>query len=86
MNDILKILFDAFDPVFMTEEERNILREAKPVLSAEEKKLSVEEWDTLWSAAWRASGADSQNLFAIGFRLGMQLTLAGLEPAGQAQK
>ncbi len=86
MNNILKTLFDAFDSAIMTEEERNILREAKPVLNAAEKKLSVEEWDTLWSAAWRASGADSQNLFAIGFRLGMQLTLAGLEPVGQGQK
>jgi len=86
MNDILKAPFDAFDRALMTEEEWNILREAEPVLNEAEKKLSVEEWDTLWGAAWRASGADSQNLFATGFRLGMQLTLAGLEPVAQGQK
>lgn len=86
MDDILKALFDAFDPPLMTEKEKMILREAEPVLSLAEEKLSAREMDTLWDTARRASGADCEALFAIGFRLGMQLTLAGLEPVGQGQK
>ena len=86
MTDILKTLFDAFDPAFITEKERAILQEAEPVLSAAGEKLSIKEWDTLWDTARRASGADCEKLFAIGFRLGVQLTLAGLEPVGERQK
>ena len=85
MTNILKVLYDAFDPSFMSEKERAILQEAEPVLRLAEEKLSVKEWDTLWDTARRTSGADCENLFAIGFRLGMQLTLAGMEPMGEGR-
>ena len=86
MNDILKTLCDAFEPVLMSEKEKAIRREAEPVLSAAEGKLTATEWDTLWDTARQTACADGEDLFAIGFRLGVQLTLTGLGPVGEKQK
>lgn len=80
MKSILEALYDGFMPSQMSERERQILQEADPVLSLAREKLTVQEWNTLWDAAWQGGRAEYEDVFAQGFRLGVQLTLAGLEP------
>lgn len=78
-HNILSALFEAFDGS-MSQKENDILREGEDVLGPLADRLSVKEWDTLWDTARRSAKADAEDRFIQGFRLGVQLTLAGLEP------
>lgn len=76
---ILSTLFEVFDGS-MSQKENDILREGEDVLGPLADRLSVKEWDTLWDTARRSAKAETEDRFMQGFRLGVQLTLAGLEP------
>jgi len=49
-------------------------------VKAAEQRLTVEEFDNLWHAIMNIAKADSLDDFALGFRLGVQLTVEGLRP------
>ena len=79
-NNILSMLYRAFEATQVCEKEHTILRESESILDPLCQKLSSKEWDTLWDTARRSARADGEDCFIRGFRLGVQLVLAGLEP------
>ena len=79
-NNILSMLYRAFEAVRISDKEAAILRESESILDPLSQRLTHKEWDTLWDTAQRSACADGEDCFIRGFQLGMQLMLAGLQP------
>ena len=80
MNHLMETLFDLMDGPHTSEEERKAIRESAKAVQAVKDRLTFEEFDALWKAATDIDNAGYLDSFALGFRLGMQLTMEGLKP------
>ena len=72
MNQLMETLFDLMNGPCSSEAERRAVKGSAKVIQAVKDRLTLEEFDALWSA--------TTDIFALGFRLGMQLTIEGLRP------
>ncbi len=78
MSQLMETLFTAMHQGKQLEEEARATREANEAIRAAEQRLTLQEFDDLWSAAMNIDLAGELDIFTLGFRLGMQLTLEGL--------
>ena len=79
MNQLMETLFDLLGSN-VTEAERRAVKESEEAVQAVKERLTLEEFDALWRAATDIDNAGYLDSFALGFRLGMQLTIEGLRP------
>lgn len=79
MNAIIETLFEAVCPTTPSPAEQRAIAAADEIVQLAEARLTAEEFDRLWSAVMDVNYVRQQDSFACGLRLGMQLTLAGLE-------
>ena len=80
MTQLMETLFDLMDGPHTAEEERKAIRGSAKAVQAVKDRLTFEEFDALWKAATDIDNAGYLDSFALGFRLGMQLTMEGLKP------
>ena len=80
MNQLMETLFDLMEGPHAAEAERKAIRESAEAVQAVKDRLTFEEFDALWKAATDIDNAGYLDSFALGFRLGMQLTMEGLKP------
>ena len=80
MNQLMETLFDLLDGPCSLEAERKAVKESEKAIQAVKERLTLEEFDALWKAAMDIEDAGYLDSFALGFRLGMQLTIEGLRP------
>lgn len=80
MEHILEKLYSAFERTDLSPKEKIVLERNEPVMETAMNRLTPGEFEELWSAFSDQCAADNEASFAQGFRLGVQLTLAGLEP------
>ena len=80
MNQLMENLFDLLGGPYSTEAERRAVKESEKAIQAVKARLTFEEFDALWKAAMDIENAGYLDSFALGFRLGMQLTMEGLKP------
>ena len=80
MNQLMETLFDLMDGPHSSEAERRAIKESEKAVQAVKDRLTFEEFDALWKAATDIDNASYLDSFALGFRLGMQLTMEGLRP------
>ncbi len=80
MNQLMETLFDLLGGTHSSEAERRAIRETQGAVRAAEQRLTPEEFENLWSAAMKIEDAGYLDSFALGFRLGVQLTMEGLRP------
>ena len=80
MNQLMETLFDLMDGPHALEAERRAIKESERAVQAVKDRLTFEEFDALWKAATDIDNAGYLDSFALGFRLGMQLTMEGLRP------
>ena len=80
MSQLIKLLYETLDRVPPSDEERQAADEAEPAVQAAQKRLTNPEFEALWDAIANIERASGLDTFALGFRLGVQLTLEGLRP------
>ena len=80
MNQLMETLFDLLNGPHSTEAERRAIRESEKAVQAVKNRLTLEEFDALWKATTDIDNAGYLDSFALGFRLGVQLTIEGLRP------
>lgn len=80
MSQILETLCTAMSGGLRGETGSGAVEAAQDAVKAAEQRLTVEEFDNLWNAIMNIAKADSLDDFALGFRLGVQLTVEGLRP------
>lgn len=80
MNKILETLYAAIEEGRRSEAGTQAVEASKEAVRAAEQHLTYEEFDNLWNAISGIGRADELDSFALGFRLGVQLTLEGLRP------
>ncbi len=83
MDNILKELFLAFDPTPPSKEEAAAADRFDRLCKALMPRVTYEEVCALEDAHLRVHAASDVEVFSCGFRLGVRLTLAALQPAGQ---
>lgn len=79
MNSLLEKLFAAMDTTQQSAEAQAV-DAAKEAVRAAEQRLTYEEFENLWNAIMDINSASDLDSFALGYRLGVQLTLEGLRP------
>jgi hypothetical protein len=80
MNQLMETLFDLLNGPHSSEAERRAIRESEKAVQAVKNRLTLEEFDALWKANTDIDNAGYLDSFALGFRLGVQLTIEGLRP------
>ena len=80
MNQLMETLFDLLNGPHSSEAERRAIRESEKAVQAVKNLLTLEEFDALWKATTDIDNAGYLDSFALGFRLGVQLTIEGLRP------
>ena len=80
MNQLMETLFDLLNGPHSSEAERRAIRESEKAVQAVKNRLTLEEFDALWKATMDIDNAGYLDSFALGFRLGVQLTIEGLRP------
>ena len=80
MSILMETLFDLLEGPCSTEAERRAIKESEKAIQAAKERLTFDEFDALWKAAMDIEDAGYLDSFALGFRLGMQLTIEGLRP------
>ena len=80
MNQLMETLFDLLNGPHSSEAERRAIRESEKAVQAVKNRLTLEEFDALWKATTDIDNASYLDSFALGFRLGVQLTIEGLRP------
>lgn len=80
MNSIMETLFTAMHQGKQLEEEARATRAANEAVCTARQRLTLKEFDDFWNAAMSVDLASEQDIFTLGFRLGVQLTLEGLRP------
>ena len=80
MNQLMENLFDLMNGPHSSEAERRAIKESEKAVQAVRNRLTLEEFDALWKAVSDIDYAGYLDSFALGFRLGMQLTIEGLRP------
>ena len=80
MNQLMETLFDLLNGPHSSEAERRAIRESEKAVHAVKNRLTLEEFDALWKATTDIDNAGYLDSFALGFRLGVQLTIEGLRP------
>ena len=80
MNQLMETLFDLLNGPHSSEAERRAIRESEKAVQAGKNRLTLEEFDALWKATTDIDNAGYLDSFALGFRLGVQLTIEGLRP------
>ena len=83
MNQLMENLFDLMDGPHSSEAERRAIKESEKAVQAVRDRLTLEEFDALWKAVADIDNAGYLDSFALGFRLGMQLTIEGLRPIAE---
>ena len=83
MNELMETLFDLLEGPCTMEAERKAVRESEKAIQAVKERLTLEEFDALWKVATDIDNASYLDSFALGFRLGMQLTIEGLRPIAE---
>lgn len=83
MNQLMENLFGLMEGPHSSEAERRAVRESERAVQAVRNRLTLEEFDALWKAATDIDNASYLDSFALGFRLGMQLTIEGLRPIAE---
>lgn len=82
MSQLMRTLLCAIDTA-QQEEEVQALQAAKEAVRAAEQHLTYQEFEDLWNAISNIERAEELDCFTLGFRLGVQLILEGLRPAGE---
>ncbi len=80
MNQLMETLFDLLNGPHSSEAERRAIRESEKAVQAVKNRLTLEEFDALWKATTDIDNAGYLDSFALGFHLGVQLTIEGLRP------
>lgn len=80
MDTILEQLYSAFQRVNISAKEAAAFQKNRPLVETVLQKITENELDGLYSAFSDEFMADCEACFIQGYRLGVQLTLAGLEP------
>lgn len=80
MNQLMETLFDLLNGPHSSEAERRAIRESEKAVQAVKNRLTLEEFDALWKVTTDIDNAGYLDSFALGFRLGVQLTIEGLRP------
>ena len=80
MNQLMETLFDLLNGPHSSEAERRAIRESEKAVQAVKNRLTLEEFDALWKATTDIDNAGYLDSFALGFRLGVPLTIEGLRP------
>ena len=80
MNQLMETLFELLKSPVSTKGEVQAMRESEEVIEAVKERLTLEEFDKFWQAATAIEEAGYLDSFTLGFRLGVQLTLEGLQP------
>lgn len=81
MDDILTYLEELTYPDPLLREYFAVLRNTDPLTKVIQEKLSLGFLDGLTSAQGEVTKWERQEAFSRGFRLGAQLTLAGIQPS-----
>jgi hypothetical protein len=76
----METLFDLMNGPHLSEEERRAIKGSEKAVQAVKDRLTLEEFDALWRATTDIDNAGYLDSFALGFRLGVQLTIEGLRP------
>ena len=79
MNPLMEDLLYLLD-IPQSEAKAQAIEDSKEAARAAEQRLTLDEFDNLWSAIVGIVRSDEVETFALGFRLGVQLTLEGLKP------
>lgn len=80
MNPILENLYLSTCGKHQTDAEAKAIQASIKAVKAAEQRLTTDEFDGIWNAAMSVGGADCLDSFVLGFRMGVQLTLEGLQP------
>ena len=80
MAQLMETLFDLMNGPHSSEAERKAIRGSAKAVQAVKDRLTFEEFDALWKATTDIDNAGYLDSFALGFRLGVQLTIEGLRP------
>lgn len=79
MSQLMKNLFYLLDTQQLEAEEQAV-QASKEAVRAAEKRLTYDEFESLWNAIIDIGHASQLDSFTLGFRLGVQMTLEGLRP------
>ena len=79
MNPIMENLLNLIETP-LAEAQAQAREDAEEAVRAARQRLTFKEFDDLWNAITRIIGTDDVEIFTLGFRLGVQLTLEGLKP------
>lgn len=80
MSQLMKTLFELLSSPNATEMERQAIRGSEKAVQAAEARLTREEFENFWDAVRSIENAGCLDSFALGFRLGVQLTMEGMRP------